>query len=50
MGMLHRVLNLLLPSSSQSEVLSVLDSISKYSDGVLESDSNADESGSCKKR
>ncbi|NWV05692.1 LBN protein, partial [Ptilonorhynchus violaceus] len=50
MGMLHRVLYLLLPSSSQSEVLSVLDSISKYSDGVVESDSNADESGSCKKR
>ncbi|NXI04177.1 LBN protein, partial [Pachycephala philippinensis] len=50
MGMLHRILNLLLPSSSQSEVLSVLDSISKYSDGVFESDSNADESGSCKKR
>ncbi|NXE25118.1 LBN protein, partial [Ardeotis kori] len=50
MGMLHRILNLLLPSSSQSEVLSVLDSISKYSDGVAESDSNADESGSSKKR
>ncbi|NXA84713.1 LBN protein, partial [Thryothorus ludovicianus] len=50
MGVLHRVLNLLLPSSSQSEVLSVLDSISKYSDGVVESDSNAEESGSCKKR
>ncbi|XP_014750829.1 PREDICTED: limbin isoform X4 [Sturnus vulgaris] len=50
MGVLHRVLNLLLPSSSQSEVISVLDSISKYSDGVVESDSNADESGSCKKR
>ncbi|NXN34843.1 LBN protein, partial [Rhinoptilus africanus] len=50
MGMLHRILNLLLPSSSQSEVLSVLNSISKYSDGVAESDSNADESGSCKKR
>ncbi|NXO09403.1 LBN protein, partial [Oriolus oriolus] len=50
MGMLHRVLNLLLPSSSQSEVLSVLDSISKYSGGGVESDSNADESGSCKKR
>ncbi|NWX56733.1 LBN protein, partial [Promerops cafer] len=50
MGVLHRVLNLLLPSSSQSEVLSVLDSISKYSDGVVESGSNADESGSCKKR
>ncbi|NWR10490.1 LBN protein, partial [Paradoxornis webbianus] len=49
-GVLHRVLNLLLPSSSQSEVLSVLDSISKYSDGGVESDSNADESGSCKKR
>ncbi|NXX21965.1 LBN protein, partial [Podargus strigoides] len=50
MGMLHRILNLLLPSSSQSEVLSVIDSISKYSDGVAESDCNADESGSCKKR
>ncbi|NXP00317.1 LBN protein, partial [Certhia brachydactyla] len=50
MGVLHRVLNLLLPSSSQSEVLSVLDSISKYSDGAVESVSNADESGSCKKR
>ncbi|NXP38457.1 LBN protein, partial [Leiothrix lutea] len=49
-GVLHRILNLLLPSSSQSEVLSVLDSISKYSDGGVESDSNADESGSCKKR
>ncbi|XP_032840332.2 limbin isoform X3 [Tyto alba] len=49
-GMLHRILNLLLPSSSQNEVLTVLDSISKYSDGVAESDSNADESGSCKKR
>ncbi|XP_066041542.1 limbin [Chamaea fasciata] len=50
MEVLHRVLNLLLPSSSQSEVLSVLDSISKYSDGGVESDSNGDESGSCKKR
>ncbi|NWY52448.1 LBN protein, partial [Chionis minor] len=50
MGMLHRILNLLLPSSLQSEVLSVLDSISKYSDRVAESDSNADESDSCKKR
>ncbi|NXW16652.1 LBN protein, partial [Circaetus pectoralis] len=50
MGMLHRILNLLLPSSSQSEVLSVLNSISKYSDGVAEGDSNADESGSCKKK
>ncbi|XP_014121601.2 limbin isoform X6 [Zonotrichia albicollis] len=49
-GVLHRVLNLLLPSSPQSEVLSVLDSISKYSDGAVESESNADESGSCKKR
>ncbi|NXL27927.1 LBN protein, partial [Glaucidium brasilianum] len=50
MGLLHRILNLLLPSSSQSEVLSVLDSISKYSDGIAGSDSNADESGSCRKR
>uniref|UniRef100_A0A8B9NIC4 EvC ciliary complex subunit 2 n=1 Tax=Accipiter nisus TaxID=211598 RepID=A0A8B9NIC4_9AVES len=50
MGMLHRILNLLLPSSSQSEVLSVLNSISKYSDGVAEGGSNADDSGSCKKK
>uniref|UniRef100_A0A8B9F3L0 EvC ciliary complex subunit 2 n=1 Tax=Amazona collaria TaxID=241587 RepID=A0A8B9F3L0_9PSIT len=50
MRMLLRVLNLLLPSSSQNKILSVLDSISKYSDGVTESDNNADESGSCKKR
>ncbi|XP_061848545.1 limbin isoform X2 [Colius striatus] len=50
MGTLHRILNMLLPSSSQSEVLSVLDSISKYSGDIAESDSNADESGSCKKR
>ncbi|NXQ62689.1 LBN protein, partial [Anthoscopus minutus] len=50
MAVLHRVLNLLLPSSSQSEVLSVLDSISQYSDGFVGSDSNADESGSCRKR
>ncbi|NXN18294.1 LBN protein, partial [Indicator maculatus] len=50
MGMLYRILNLLLPSSPQSEVLSLLDSISKYSDGVAESESHADESGSCKKK
>lgn len=50
MRMLHRILNLLLPSSSQSEVLSILDSIGVYSDGAAESDNNADESGSCKKR
>ncbi|XP_062431311.1 limbin isoform X2 [Rhea pennata] len=50
MGMLHRILNLLLPSSIQSEVLTVLDSINKYSDGVTESDGNAEESGSCRKR
>ncbi|XP_030904235.1 limbin isoform X2 [Melopsittacus undulatus] len=50
MRMLHRVLNLLLPSSSQSEIISVLDSINKYSDGVAESDSNTDDSDSCKKR
>ncbi|XP_042727882.1 limbin isoform X2 [Lagopus leucura] len=49
MGMLHRILNLLLPSSTQSEVLSILDSIGAYLDAA-ESDSNADESGSCKKR
>ncbi|NXG46415.1 LBN protein, partial [Psilopogon haemacephalus] len=50
MGMLHRILNLLLPSSPQSEVLSLLHSISKYSDGVTESGSHADEAGSCKKK
>ncbi|XP_065591867.1 limbin [Cyrtonyx montezumae] len=50
MGKLHRILNLLLPSSSQSEVLSVLDSIGIYSDGAAESDGNEDESESCKKR
>uniref|UniRef100_A0A8B9BBE6 EvC ciliary complex subunit 2 n=1 Tax=Anser brachyrhynchus TaxID=132585 RepID=A0A8B9BBE6_9AVES len=50
MGTLHGILNLLLPSSSQSEVLSVLDSINKYTDAVAEGDSAADESGSCKKR
>ncbi|KGL80905.1 Limbin, partial [Tinamus guttatus] len=49
-GILHRILNLLLPSSSQSEILSVLDSINKYSDGVAESDSNAEESIGCRKR
>lgn len=50
-GMLHRLLNLLLPLSSQSELLSVLDSISdKYSDGIIESDKNTEESGSCRKR
>ncbi|OXB72867.1 UNVERIFIED_CONTAM: hypothetical protein H355_005257 [Colinus virginianus] len=50
MGKLHRILNLLLPSSSQSEVLSVLDSIGIYSNGAAEGDGNEDESGSCKKR
>ncbi|NXA31395.1 LBN protein, partial [Eudromia elegans] len=50
MGMLHRILNLLLPSSSQSEILSILDSINKYSDAVAEYDSNAEESVSCRRR
>ncbi|XP_043400593.1 limbin isoform X5 [Chelonia mydas] len=50
-GMLHRLLNLLLPSSSQTELLSVLDSISdKYSDSVIESDINGEEADSCRKR
>ncbi|XP_067412507.1 limbin isoform X2 [Emydura macquarii macquarii] len=50
-GMLHRLLNLLLPSTSQTELLSVLDSISnKYSDSVIESDINAEEADSCRKR
>ncbi|NWU95890.1 LBN protein, partial [Upupa epops] len=47
---LHRILILLLPTSSQSDVLSVLDSISKYTDDSVESDSNADDCGSCTKR
>ncbi|NWI20780.1 LBN protein, partial [Crypturellus soui] len=50
MGVLHRILNLLLPSSSQSEILSVLDCINKYSDGVAESDNNAEESINYRKR
>uniref|UniRef100_A0A8C8S2F8 EvC ciliary complex subunit 2 n=1 Tax=Pelusios castaneus TaxID=367368 RepID=A0A8C8S2F8_9SAUR len=50
-GMLHRLLNLLLPSSSQNEFLSVLDSISnKYSDSVIECDNNMEEADSCRKR
>ncbi|XP_039396360.1 limbin isoform X5 [Mauremys reevesii] len=50
-GMLHRLLNLLLPSSSQTELLSVLDSISdRYSDSVMESDINVEEADSCRKR
>nr|XP_025043094.1 limbin isoform X7 [Pelodiscus sinensis] len=50
-GMLHRLLNLLLPSSSQTELLSVLDSISgRYADSVIESDNNVEEADSCRKR
>ncbi|KAM7168797.1 limbin isoform 2-T2 [Macrochelys suwanniensis] len=50
-GMLHRLLNLLLPSSSQTELLSVLDSIrDKYSDSVIESDISGEEADSCRKR
>ncbi|XP_050803322.1 limbin isoform X3 [Gopherus flavomarginatus] len=49
--MLHKLLNLLLPSSSQTELLSVLDSISdRYSDSVIESDINVEEADSCRKR
>ncbi|XP_072476301.1 limbin isoform X3 [Notamacropus eugenii] len=40
-GMLHRLLNLMLPSSSQTELLSVLDAVSdKYADNLIESDNN----------
>uniref|UniRef100_A0A8C4WN60 EvC ciliary complex subunit 2 n=1 Tax=Gopherus evgoodei TaxID=1825980 RepID=A0A8C4WN60_9SAUR len=49
--MLHKLLNLLLPSSSQTELLSVLDSISdRYSDSVIESDISVEEADSCRKR
>uniref|UniRef100_A0A4X2LUK7 EvC ciliary complex subunit 2 n=1 Tax=Vombatus ursinus TaxID=29139 RepID=A0A4X2LUK7_VOMUR len=40
-GMLHRLLSLMLPSSSQTELLSVLDAVSdKYADNLIESDNN----------
>uniref|UniRef100_A0A8C0IVB7 EvC ciliary complex subunit 2 n=1 Tax=Chelonoidis abingdonii TaxID=106734 RepID=A0A8C0IVB7_CHEAB len=49
--MLHKLLNLLLPSSSQTELLSVLDSISdRYSDSIIESDINVEEADRCRKR
>uniref|UniRef100_A0A8C5P7M8 EvC ciliary complex subunit 2 n=1 Tax=Leptobrachium leishanense TaxID=445787 RepID=A0A8C5P7M8_9ANUR len=45
--MLHRILNLLLPSSMENEILSVLYSVGhKYSGGVTETDSNEDEADS----
>ncbi|XP_030047038.1 limbin isoform X2 [Microcaecilia unicolor] len=48
---LQRLLNLLLPTSSKLEILSVLDSISfKYADEVVKIDSNGEEADSCKKR
>nr|XP_033805301.1 limbin isoform X2 [Geotrypetes seraphini] len=48
---LHRLLNLLLPTSSTFEILSILDSISfKYADGVVKTDNNGEEADSCKKR
>ncbi|XP_074848569.1 limbin isoform X2 [Carettochelys insculpta] len=51
LGVLHRLLNLLLPWSSQTELLSVLDSISdRYADSVIESDNNTEEADSCRKR
>uniref|UniRef100_A0A8D0GKX6 EvC ciliary complex subunit 2 n=1 Tax=Sphenodon punctatus TaxID=8508 RepID=A0A8D0GKX6_SPHPU len=50
-GMLHRLLNLLLPLSSHNELLSLLDSISaKYADSAIESDNNTAGADSCKKR
>uniref|UniRef100_A0A5F8G3X2 EvC ciliary complex subunit 2 n=1 Tax=Monodelphis domestica TaxID=13616 RepID=A0A5F8G3X2_MONDO len=40
-GMLHKLLNFMLPSSSQTELLSVLDAVSeKYADNLIESDNN----------
>ncbi|KAM4807633.1 limbin [Rhinophrynus dorsalis] len=50
-GILRRVLNLLLPSSSENEILSLLYSVGhKYSDNVTETDSNEDEADSWRKR
>ncbi|CAH2299794.1 limbin isoform X1 [Pelobates cultripes] len=49
--MLHRVLNLLLPSSLENEILSVLYSVGhKYSGNATETDSNEDEADSWRKR
>eukprot|EP00079_Xenopus_tropicalis_P020494 XP_012811446.1 PREDICTED: limbin [Xenopus tropicalis] len=50
-GLLHRALSILLPSSSESEILSLLHSLGhKYSENVTETDSHEDESDSWGKR
>ncbi|XP_066488171.1 limbin [Tiliqua scincoides] len=50
-GTLHRILNLLLPASSQNELLSILSLINtKYSEAVAENDSGGEETGNFKKR
>ncbi|XP_020847918.1 LOW QUALITY PROTEIN: limbin [Phascolarctos cinereus] len=50
-GMLHRLLSLMLPSSSQTELLSVLDAVSdKYADNLIESDNNETPADSSMKR
>lgn len=49
--MIYKVLNLLLPSSSEQEILSVLNSIfHKYSDGNPEPDDSGEETDVCRKR
>ncbi|XP_075050749.1 limbin [Mixophyes fleayi] len=50
-GMLHRVFSLLLPTSSESEISSLLYSVGhKYSDSVTETDNNEDGADSFRKR
>ncbi|KAG8591397.1 hypothetical protein GDO81_000162 [Engystomops pustulosus] len=50
-GMLQRVLSLLLPSSPESEISSLLYSVGhKYSDSAIETDSNEDGADSWRKR
>ncbi|XP_053560123.1 limbin isoform X1 [Bombina bombina] len=50
-GLLYQALNLLLPSSLETEIFSVLNSVShKYSDGVTETDNIEEETDSWRKR
>ncbi|XP_074087694.1 limbin [Macrotis lagotis] len=50
-GLLHRLLSLMLPSSSQTELLSVLDAVSdKYADNLIESDNTEVPADSSMKR
>ncbi|KAJ6652659.1 hypothetical protein lerEdw1_011204, partial [Lerista edwardsae] len=51
LGTLHRLLTLLLPASSQNELLSVLSLINaKYSEGITENESGGEETSNFKKR